>query len=71
MGQGIAVGQPLSLTAVADGTTTVATLMMPNTTPTVGTGFDSTATQAIDLTANFSLTGNSTTLEQYTIEAMN
>jgi hypothetical protein len=71
MGQGMAVGQPLMLTAVADSTTSLTTLLMPNTTPTVGTGFDSTATQAIDLTANFSLTGNSTTLEQYTIEAMN
>ena len=71
IGQGIATSQCLSLTAVADSTTTPATLLIPNTAPTAGTGFDSTATQAIDLTANFSLTGNSTTLEQYTIEAMN
>ena len=73
MGQGIAFGQPISFTNSADLSTsnTIGGTLLPNTTPTVGTGFDSTATQAVDLTANFSLTGNSTTLEQYTIEAMN
>lgn len=73
IGQGIAIGQPVSFTASVDLATSnsIGSTLMPNTTPTAGTGFDSTATQAIDLTANFSLTGNSTTLEQYTIEAMN
>ena len=71
IGQGIAISQCLSLTAVADSTTTPATILMPNTVPTAGTGWDSTAAQAIDLTANFSLTGNSITLHQYTIESMN
>lgn len=71
IGQGIATSQCLSLTATTDSGTTPATLLMPNTVPTAGTGFDSTASQAIDLTANFSLTGNSITLHQYTLEAMN
>lgn len=71
IGQGIAISQCLSLTAVADSTTTPATLLIPNTVPTAGTGWDSTAAQAIDLTANFSLTGNSITLHQYTIESLN
>ena len=73
IGQGMVIGQPISFTASPDLSTanSIGTTLIPNTTPTVGTGFDSTITQAIDLTANFSLTGNSTTLEQYTIEAMN
>lgn len=54
-GQGRMTAQSLSLTAVADSTTTPATLLLPNTTPAVGTGFDSSATQQIDCFATFSL----------------
>jgi hypothetical protein len=71
MGQGFAVSQCLSLTAVADSTTTPATLLMPNTTPTVGTGIDNTASQAVDMFATFSLTGNQTTLTTYVLEDLN
>jgi len=73
MGQGICSGQPMSLTAVADSTTTVGTVMMPNTTPALGTGFDSTATQALDHFATFSVNTSPTniTLQQFSVESMN
>jgi len=73
MGQGVASSQCLSLTAVADSTTTVATLLMPNTTPAVGTGFDSTAAQTVDLFATFSIAnaGNLIVLHQYVLESLN
>lgn len=54
-GQGRANSQCLSLTAVADSTTTPAALLAPNTTPAVGTGFDSTADNSVDLYATFSV----------------
>jgi len=48
--------QALSLTAVADSTTTPATLLFPNaSSPAVSVNFDSTATQIIDLFGAFSL----------------
>jgi hypothetical protein len=72
MGQGIGISQCLSLTAVADSTTTPATLLMPNTVPTVGNNFDSTATQIVDLFATFSLNNaNAIQLHQYSLELMN
>jgi hypothetical protein len=72
MGQGIMTSQCLSLTAVADSTTTPATLLLPNTVPTVGTGFDNTVTNTLDLFATFSLSNaNAITLQQYSVEAMN
>ena len=73
MGQGVITSQALSLTAVADSTTTPATLLMPNTTPAVGTGFDSTVSNVMDLFATFSIAnaGNAITLQQYTVETLN
>jgi hypothetical protein len=73
MGQGIATSQGLSLTAVADSTTTPATLLMPNTNPAVGTGFDSTTTEQIDHFATFSVTTATTTitLAMFTVESLN
>lgn len=72
MGQGIAISQALSLTAVADSTTTPATLLIPNTTPAVGTGFDSTASQAVDFFGTFSLSNaNAVTLQQYELIDLN
>lgn len=73
MGQGTAHGQPLSLTAVADSTTDVGTLMLPNVTPVVGTGFDSTVANIIDLFGTFSISnaGNGITIHQYWLEALN
>jgi hypothetical protein len=45
--------------------------MLPASAPVVGTGFDSTVAQTVDLFATFSLTGNSLTSHQYTLESMN
>lgn len=73
MGQARVTSQALSLTAVADSTTTPATLMAPNTAPAVGTGFDSTVAMVVDLYAAFSIAnaGNSVQLHQYAFEALN
>jgi hypothetical protein len=73
MGQGKATSQCLSLTAVADSGTTPATLLMPNVTPAVGTGFDSTSTQLVDMFATFSVatSGTAITLQQLIIESLN
>lgn len=66
IGQGIVTAQALSLTAVADSATTPATLLMPNTTPTVGTGFDSTVSMVVDLFGTFSLNNaNAIQIHQY------
>jgi|SRR6185369_10135064 len=72
MGQGLVTAQSLSLTAVADSTTTPATLLMPNTTPAVGTGFDSTVAMVVDLFGTFSLNNaNAITLQQYWLYEVN
>lgn len=72
MGQGRMTAQSLSLTAVADSTTTPATLLLPNTTPALGTGFDSTVAQKVDLRGTFSLNNaNAIQLQQYSLIAMN
>lgn len=55
---GATAGQPL-------------TQLLPASAPVVGTGFDSTVAQTVDLFATFSLTGNSLTAHQYTLESMN
>jgi hypothetical protein len=47
--------QAVAATAVADGTQTHTTLMCPNTIPAAGTGFDSTAKQALDFFTAFSV----------------
>jgi hypothetical protein len=49
----------------------VGTLLMPASAPAVGTGFDSTVSQAIDFRGNFSLTGNSILTHMYTLESLN
>jgi hypothetical protein len=73
MGQAWVASQGLSLTAVADSTTTPAQLLAPNTAPAVGTGFDSTAAMVVDLFATFSISnaGNGITIHQYSLEALN
>lgn len=63
-----------SLNAPAVGTTTgVGTVLLPDTAPAVGTGFDSTATQAVDLFGTFSVANaaNSITLHEYSLESLN
>lgn len=73
MGQGIASSQTISLTAVADSTTSVSTLMLPNTTPAVGTGFDSTVSMVVDVFAAFSIANaaNLIQVHQYVLESLN
>jgi hypothetical protein len=73
IGQGWALSQALSLTAVADSTTTPAHLLAPNTAPAVGTGFDSTVAMVVDIYATFSVSnaGNGITLHQYSLESLN
>lgn len=73
MGQGRITSQALSLTAVADSTTTPATLLAPNTAPAVGTGFDSTVAMVVDLFGTFSVNSasNSITIHQYVLESLN
>jgi hypothetical protein len=47
------------------------TLTIPSSAPAVGTGFDSTVANLIDLTAQFSLTGNSIQCHTYKLESLN
>jgi hypothetical protein len=72
-GQGVMTSQALSLTAVADSTTTPATLLLPNSTPAVGTGFDSTVAMVVDLFATFSINnaGNLIQTHGYFFESLN
>lgn len=63
-----------SLNAPAVGTTTgVGVVLMPDTAPAVGTGFDSTITNVVDLQATFSVANaaNSIQVHTYTLEALN
>lgn len=63
-----------SLNGPAVGTTTgVGTVLLPDTAPAVGTGFDSTITNVVDLYATFSAasSSNSIQLHQYSLESLN
>jgi hypothetical protein len=73
IGQGRMTSQALSLTAVADSTTTPATLLAPNTTPAVGNGFDSTSSQVVDMFGTFSIANaaNAITIQQFLVEDIN
>jgi hypothetical protein len=55
----------------AAGSTGPGQFLIPATAPALGTAFDSTVSQAVDLLATFSLTGNSIQLHQYALESMN
>jgi hypothetical protein len=46
-------------------------LLIPASAPAVGTGFDSTVANVVDLAAIFSLTGNSIQCHQYALESIN
>lgn len=72
MGSGLVVSQTVVATAVADSTTNHGVLVIPNVTPAVGTGFDSTVANVVDLFATFSLNNaNAIQLQQYTLESIN
>lgn len=68
MGQGICSSQCLSLTAVADSTTTPATLLIPNVTPVVGSGFDSTVANIFDMFATFSIANAANLIQLHQFE---
>lgn len=69
IGQGRMTGQALMLTAVADSATTPSTLLLPNTTPTVGTGFDYGVAMILDLFGTFSLSNaNAIQVQQFLVE---
>src|SRR6266508_731371 len=61
------------LTCRSIGATAATTLSaaLPASAPAAGTGFDSTVANVLDLFATFSLTGNSITAHEYTLEALN
>jgi len=74
MGQAKITSNCISNTAVADSVASdIPTLMGPNTTPALGTGFDSTAAQKIDIFAGFSISnaGNGVRSRQYRLIAWN
>ena len=73
LSQGRITSQALSLTAVADSTTTPATLLMPNTNPAVGTGFDSTVAMVVDMFGTFSVNNaaNKVQVHQFWLESLN
>lgn len=74
MGQGLLVSQTVANTSVADSVAnTLPSLLLPNTTPAQGTGFDSTASQKIDIFVGFSVSnaGNGVRSRQYRLRALN
>jgi hypothetical protein len=74
MGQGIITSQCVSNTAAADSVAaSLPTLLLPNTTPAQGTGFDSTASQKADIWVGFSISnaGNGVRARQYRLRALN
>jgi hypothetical protein len=74
MGQGMMISNTIANTSVADSVAnTLPTLLLPNTTPAQGTGFDSTTSQKIDIFVGFSVSnaGNGVRARQYRLRAMN
>lgn len=69
MGQGRFMSQAASISG-ADPTTGHSLLLTPNTAPAVGTAFDATAAEQLDLFATFSIanSGNAITLHQYEVQ---
>lgn len=73
LGQGTLISQCVARTAVADEAYTSAALTVPQTAPAVGTGFDSTAAQQLDLFGGFTISdvGNQLQVHQYLVESLN
>src|SRR5690349_13086518 len=71
VGQAVLTGQMIQQggTAAADSTTLSNTIIMPNTAPAVGTGFDSTVANTLDffVAQSFSGAGNGFRLDQYRV----
>ena len=74
IGQAKAHGVMFTETALqVDGVNTHSYLMAPDTTPTVGTGFDSTTDKILDFFAGFSISdaANTITVDQYVVKRLN
>jgi hypothetical protein len=74
MGQGQIISQCVSNTQIADAvTSSLPTLLLPNTTPAQGTGFDSAVSNQFDLFAGFSVSnvGNQVRIRQFALSALN
>jgi hypothetical protein len=74
MGQGKMTSQCISNTSAADSVASdLPTLLLPNTTPAQGTGFDATASQKVDIFVGFSISnaGNGVRVRQYKLIAEN
>jgi hypothetical protein len=72
MGQCIAQGQMLAMASgLADGAANTGMVMAPNTAPTLGTGFDSTAANSLDffVAQSVSNAGNGFQLAQYIVKS--
>lgn len=74
MGQGMIISQCVSNTSAADSVnSSLPSLLLPNTTPAQGTGFDATASQKVDIFVGFSVSnaGNGVQARQYRLRALN
>ena len=74
MGMGHLRGVMFTLTAAqVDGVNSSASMMVPATTPAVGTGFDSTIANILDFFTGFSISSasNTVTVDQYLAESLN
>lgn len=69
MGQALLRGQMVAMTSAADNAAGTGWAMAPNTAPAVGTGFDSTISQTVDLfvAQSFSGAGNGFQIQQYAV----
>jgi hypothetical protein len=73
MGQSVWQGQMVAMTAAADNAAGTGWAMAPNTAPAVGTGFDSTVDNTLDLfvAQSFSGSGNGFQIQQYVVQSLN
>lgn len=72
MGNGRLMGRPIVSQSGADLVQTDGMALIPQGTPAVGSNFDATATQQIDLFGTFSLNNaNAVQLQQYRVESLN
>lgn len=73
IGQAILQGQMVAMTSAADNAAGTGYAIAPNTAPAVGTGFDSTVSNTLDLfvAQSFSGAGNGFQIQQYRVTSFN
>jgi hypothetical protein len=73
MGQSVWQGQMICMASAADNAAGTGWAMAPNTAPAVGTGFDSTVDNTLDLfvAQSFSGAGNGFQIQQYVVQSLN